>query len=106
MSYGSFPAHTEVIEWFLAGWREGCAQGVKRGEETKTFILVLPVKICIFLFPPEIQSNQQQADSTLKASSITNHLQSHAQNIKSNSVTGLVGQINEATQNKVLLNRD
>lgn len=64
-------------------------------------LLLLSVQICNFLFvclfPPETQSNHQQADSTLEARSITNHLQSHAQNIKPNSVSGLVGQINEAT---------
>lgn len=88
------------------GYKAGGGGRGKGEKKQKPSLLFSSVKICIFLFPPETQSNHQHTDSTLKANSITNHLQSHAQNIKPNSVTGLVGQINEATENKVLLNRD
>lgn len=80
MCYGPFPAHADTIEGFwLAREKDVHRAGeVKRGEEMRTFTLVfisanLPF-FFFFLFPPEIQSNHQQADSTLKASSITNHL--------------------------------
>lgn len=98
MSYSSFPAHSGsggmVSVWLERRMRTGL--GMWKGEKSQEpSLLFLSVQICIFLFPPEIQSNHQQ--TALKASSITNHLESHAQNIKPNSVTGLVGQINEAT---------
>lgn len=91
----------EVMKWFLFLGEEGDVYRlvvVKRREETRTFsLVVINANVLFFFSLQRYIATSQKTDSTLKASSITNHLQSQAQNIKPNSITGSVGQISEAT---------
>lgn len=98
MSYSSFPASGSG--GMVSGWleRRTCTGlGRWKGEKNQEpSLLLLSVQIWILLFSPEIQSNHQQTALWKPVVSQITYRVMH-KNIKPNSVTGLVGQINEAT---------